>query len=62
MTAGEQTYMRNENTTGGITHFQTPKATVLKCVRNRSSQTKFVESLKEKELAAIRNNQVGQNS
>ena len=45
--AAEQTYMRNAKKTGGISHFQTRKATVLKWVRSRSSKTKFVELLKE---------------
>ena len=45
--AGEQTYMRNATTAGGITSFQTKRCTVLKWVRNRAQQTQFVDGLKE---------------
>ena len=45
--AGEQSYMRNAKTAGGIKSFQTRQCTVLKWVRNRSQQTEFVEGLKE---------------
>ena len=45
--AGEQTFMRNAKTAGGIKGFQTRRCTVLKWVRNRAQQTKFVEGLKE---------------
>ena len=47
--AGEQTYMRSAKTAGGITHFQSKKASVLKWVRSRSYliQARFTESLKE---------------
>ena len=45
--AGEQTYMRSAKTAGGITHFQSKKASVLKWVRSRPYQAMFTESLKE---------------
>ena len=45
--AGEQSYMRNAKTSGGIKSFQTRQCTVLKWVRNRAQQTRFVEELKE---------------
>lgn len=45
--AGEQTYMRNAKTAGGITQFQTRKGSVLKWILNRPFQTAFVDALKE---------------
>ena len=45
--AGEQGYMRDAKTSGGITHFQTKASTVLKWVRSRPFQAKFTEALKE---------------
>ena len=45
--AGEQTFIRGAKTAGGIKGFQTRRCTVLKWVRNRAQQTKFVEGLKE---------------
>ena len=45
--AGEQTFMRNAKTVGGIKSFQTRRCTVLKWVKNRAQQTRFVEGLKE---------------
>ena len=45
--AGEQTYMRNAKTSGGITQFQTRPGAVLKWVLNRPFQTEFVDALKE---------------
>ena len=45
--AGEQSFMRNAKTAGGIKSFQTKQTTVLKWVRNRAQQNEFVEGLKE---------------
>ena len=45
--AGEQGYMRDAKTSGGITHFQTKASTVFKWVRSRPFQAKFTEALKE---------------
>ena len=45
--AGEQSYMRDAKTAGGITSFQTNRSTVLKWVRSRPYQAKFTESLRE---------------
>ena len=45
--AGEQGYMRDAKTSGGITHFQTKASAVLKWVRSRPFQAKFTEALKE---------------
>ena len=44
--AGEQTYMRNAKTSGGITPFKTRKGAVLKWVLNRPLQTAFVDTMK----------------
>ena len=45
--AGEQSYMRDAKTPGGITPFQTSKGTVLR-VRSRPFQAKFTEALRSK--------------
>ena len=44
---GEQGYMRDAKTAGGMTPFQTSKATVLKWVRSRPFQAKFTEALRD---------------
>ena len=45
--AGEQSYMKNAKTAGGITQFASKETTVAKWVMNRPFQARFVESLVE---------------